>query len=145
MNNWPGLARNLGNMHITIPEQPFPQGNKFIMENFVLNSTRLYFPPFGPNDQLPVADKLGALSTNSYGDELLVQACIRWLNFPLQTLPRTDECSNSWKFPLLSRCERILHIGRRDHSLYMGQIWKFVQTIADVCLNLLAIRTHKNI
>lgn len=115
---------------LPLPEQPIPKVNKLFTESIVLNTARIYFRHLGKfNNYDRGTEKLRAL-TDYYGDELLVEACIRWLNTPLYVLPKNEQ--SSWTFPLLYGHERIMHIGRRDQSLNMRQIRKFIQTIIDV-------------
>ena len=93
----------------------------------MLNTTRIYFRHLGKLHYYDKENQNIGLWTDYYGDELLVKACIRWLNSPL---PKNEQ--NSWKFPLFYGHERIMHIGRRDQSLNMRQIRKFIQTLIDV-------------
>ena len=109
------------------PKQPIPTVNKLLTERVVLNTTRIYFRHLSKLHYYDKENQNIGLWTDYYGDELLVEACIRWLNSPL---PKNEQ--NSWKFPLLYGHERIMHIGRRDQSLNMRQIRKFLQTIIDV-------------
>ena len=109
------------------PKQSIPKVNKLLTERVVLNTTRIYFRHLGKLNYYAGENQNLDLLTDFYGDELLVKACIRWLN---SSLPKNEQ--NSWKFPLLYGHERIMHIGRRDQSLNMRQIRKFLQTIIDV-------------
>ena len=124
LNNyyWEGEEKS----QFPLPMQPIPKLDNLLMNCVVLNTTRLCFRHFGI---IRGAEQLYNFP-DYYGDEMLVDACIHWLNFPLPALPKSN--ANSWKFPLLSGCERIMHIGRRDQSLNMGQIQKFVKSTIEV-------------